>query len=259
VAFKNLTQPEAPVNEGCFRALELILPEGKMLNARWPAALGLWSIALPTVIDTILKALAPALPARIPAAHKGDMGGCSIGGFRPDGRRFLLMNIFGGGWGGRPHEDGESASVSICQGDVRSAPIELQEIQYPFLIERFALRTDSGGAGEHRGGLGVDLTYRALQKCVANVNNERTKDPPWGLGGGKPGAVNEAILMRNDGSTQALKKATGVQLEPGDRLTFRTAGGGGWGDPRARELAEIERDVAAGLVSAEAAARDYGI
>ena len=142
IAYKCLTQPHAPVNEGCFRPLELILPEGKLLNARAPAALGLWSIPLPTVIDTILKALAPALPDRIPAAHKGDMGGCSIGGFRPDGRRFLLMNIFGGGWGGRPHEDGESASVSICQGDVRSAPVELQEIQYPFLIERFALRTE---------------------------------------------------------------------------------------------------------------------
>ena len=258
VAFKNLTQGEAPVNEGCFRALDLILPEGKILNARWPAALGLWSIPLPTVIDTILKALAPALPERIPAAHKGDMGGCSIGGFRPDGRRFLLMNIFGGGWGGRPHEDGESASVSICQGDVRSAPIELQEIQYPFLIERFALRTDSGGAGKHRGGLGVDLTYRALQKCVANVNCDRTKDPPWGLRGGKPGAVNEAVLTRGDGSTTKLLKATGIALEPGDRLTFGTAGGGGWGDPRQRDRKHVEQDIVAGYVSPEAARRDYG-
>jgi N-methylhydantoinase B len=258
IAYKCLTQPHAPVNEGCFRPLELILPEGKLLNAKAPAALGLWSIPLPTVIDTILKALAPALPDRIPAAHKGDMGGCSIGGFRPDGRRFLLMNIFGGGWGGRPHEDGESASVSICQGDVRSAPVELQEIQYPFLIERFALRTDSGGAGQHRGGLGVELTYRALQKAVTNVNCERTKDPPWGLHGGKPGAVNEAVLIRRDGSAQTLKKATGVPMEPGDRLTFFTAGGGGFGDPRARDPAAIADDVAKGYVSVEAARRDYG-
>jgi N-methylhydantoinase B len=257
VAFKNLTQGEAPVNEGSFRALELVLPEGKILNAKWPAALGLWSIPLPTVIDVILKALAPALPERIPAAHKGDMGGCSIGGFRPDGRRFLLMNIFGGGWGGRPHEDGESASVSICQGDVRSAPIELQEIQYPFLIERFALRTDSGGAGKHRGGLGVELTYRALQACVANVNCDRTKDPPWGLHGGKPGAINEAELVRNDGNTQKLLKATGVALAAGDRLTFRTAGGGGWGDPRERNYDDIAHDLAAGYVSPDAARRDY--
>jgi N-methylhydantoinase B len=168
------------------------------------------------------------------------------------------MNIFGGGWGGRPHEDGESASVSICQGDVRSAPIELQEIQYPFLIERFVLRTDSGGAGKHRGGLGVDLTYRALQKCVANVNCDRTKDPPWGLRGGKPGAVNEATLTRSDGSTAKLLKATGIALEPGDRLTFGTAGGGGWGDPRQRERKHIEQDIVAGYVSPEAAWRDYG-
>jgi N-methylhydantoinase B len=259
VAFKCLTQPQAPVNEGGFRPLEIILPEGKIINARPPAALGLWSIPLPTVIDTILKALAPVLPEKIPAAHKGDMGGCSISGFKPDGRRFLLMNIFGGGWGGRPHEDGESASVSICQGDVRSAPIELQEIQYPFLIERFALRTDSGGAGRHRGGLGVDMSYRALQTCVANVNCERTKDPPWGLGGGKPGAVNEATLIRNDGSEAKLKKATGVTLQAGDRLLFSTAGGGGWGDPKSRERQAVADDVRAGYVSAASAARDYGL
>ena len=258
IAFKCLTQPYAPVNEGGFRPLELILPPGKILNARSPAALGLWSIALPTVIDTILKALAPVLPEQIPAAHKGDMGGCSIGGYKPDGRRFLLMNIFGGGWGGRPHEDGESASVSICQGDVRSAPIELQEIQYPFLIERFALRTDSGGAGRHRGGLGVDLTYRALQPCVANVNCERTKDPPWGLNGGKPGAVNDATLVGADGAERKLKKATGVIMQAGDRLIFSTAGGGGWGDPRTRDRNAVAADVKAGYVSPEAARRDYG-
>ncbi len=259
VAFKCLTQPTAPVNEGCFRPLEIVLPEGKLLNAKPPAALGLWSIPLPTVIDTILKALAPALPERIPAAHKGDMGGVSISGFREsDGRRFLLMNIFGGGWGGRPHEDGESASVSICQGDVRNAPVELQEIQYPMLVERFALRADSGGAGRHRGGLGVELVYRALQKASANINCERIKDPPWGLQGGKPAAVNEAILTRRDGSEQKLLKATGVALEPGDRLTFLTAGGGGWGDARSREREAIAEDVAKGYISPAAAEREYG-
>ena len=252
-----MTQPQAPVNEGCFRALEIILPEGKLLNAKHPAALGLYSIPLPTVIDTILKALAPALPDRIPAAHKGDMGGCSISGFRPDGQRFLLMNIFGGGWGGRPQEDGESASVSICQGDVRNAPVELQEIQYPFLIEKFTLRQDSGGAGQHRGGLGVELTYRALQSASANVNCERTKDPPWGLNGGKPGAVNAATLIRADGSEEKLLKATGLPLEKDDRLIFLTAGGGGWGDPRKRDKKEIAEDVRTGMVSQAAATRDY--
>ena len=91
------------------------------------------------------------------------------------------MNIFGGGWGGRPDEDGELASVSVCQGDVRNTPVELQEIKYPVLVDRHALRSDSGGAGRFRGGLGLEVTYRMLQPCKANINCERTLDPPWGL------------------------------------------------------------------------------
>lgn len=258
VAFKALTSPELDVNEGCFRALNVDLPDGTILSARPPAALGQWSIALPTVIDTILKALAPAVPELIPAAHKGDMGGCSFFGFYDDGSRFLLMNIFGGGWGGRPHEDGESAAVSVCQGDVRNTPVELQEIKYPFIIEKHALRPDSGGAGEHRGGLGIELTYRCLRACRGNINFDRTVTPPWGLHGGKTGEISIAIIDRADGTQQKVHKATDVQFKPGDRITFLTAGGGGYGDPRNRSRSDLEEDVANGLVSPEAAARDYG-
>jgi N-methylhydantoinase B len=259
VAFKALTSPDLDVNEGCFRPLDVILPEGTMLSAKPPAALGLWSIALPTVIDTILKALAPAVPHLIPAAHKGDMGGCSFFGVRADGSRFLLMNIFGGGWGGRPSEDGESASVSVCQGDVRNTPVELQEIKYPALIEQHALRQDSGGAGRFRGGLGLALTYRLLQPCKANINCDRTRDPPWGLHGGKAGATNCAVITRaTDGAEAVVYKATEIELAAGDRVTFLTAGGGGYGDPRARARTALASDVAAGIVSAEAVQRDYG-
>jgi N-methylhydantoinase B len=258
VAFKALTSPDLDVNEGCFKPLEVVLPEGTMLSARPPAALGQWSIALPTVIDTILKALAPAIPERVPAAHKGDMGGCSFFGFAPDGSRFLLMNIFGGGWGGRPHEDGASAAVSVCQGDVRNTPVELQEIKYPFVIERHALRPDSGGAGAHRGGLGIALTYRCLAPCRGNVNFDRTVTPPWGLHGGGEGDVSKAVIERADGRVETVFKATDVEFRPGDRITFLTAGGGGYGDPKARDRAALEADVALGFVTAEAAARDYG-
>src|SRR5271169_90570 len=195
VAFKCLTSPDLDVNEGCFRALDVVLPEGTMLSARSPAALGLWSIALPTVIDTILKALASALPDKIPAAHKGDMGG---------------------GWGGRPHEDGEGASVSVCQGDVRNTPVELQEIRYPFLIETHALREDSSGAGQYRGGLGVALGYKCLVPCQVNINFERTKTPPWGLHGGANGQSNYAIISRADGSPdERVLKGTQIPLRAG--------------------------------------------
>jgi N-methylhydantoinase B len=260
VAFKALTSPDLDVNEGCFRPLNVVLPEGTILSAKPPAALGLWSVSLPTVIDVILKALAPAVPNLIPAAHKGDMGGCSFFGFRDDGSRFILMNIFGGGWGGRPTEDGESASVSVCQGDVRNTPVELQEIKYPVLIETHALRQDSGGAGKYRGGLGLEVTYRLLQKCKANINCDRTRDPPWGLHGGKPAATNVAIIHRAaDGSEQTVYKATEVEIAPGDAVTFLTAGGGGYGDPRQRSRSAIARDLDEGLLSPDAAAQGYGV
>jgi N-methylhydantoinase B len=229
-----------------------------MVSARPGAALGRWSIALPTVIDTILKALSPAVPHLVPAAHKGDMGGCSFFGFRPDGSRFLLMNIFGGGWGGRPNEDGESAAVSVCQGDVRNTPVELQEIKYPVLIDKHAFRTDSGGAGRYRGGLGLEVAYRMLQPCRANINCERTVDPPWGLHGGQSAATNDATIRRTDGTEQHVLKGTEIEIGAGDVVTFFTAGGGGFGDPRERPAADVKRDVAEGLITPAAAAKAYG-
>lgn len=254
IAFKSLTSPHLDVNEGCFRPLDIVLPEGTMLSAKSPAALGLWSIALPTVIDTILKAFAPAIPQMIPAAHKGDMGGCSFFGFREDdGRRFLLMTIFGGGWGGRPHEDGPSGAQSICQGDVRNTPVELQEIKYPFIIEQHALREDSGGPGQYRGGLGLAVTYRCLQKCRVNVNLERTKMAPWGLHGGREGAINRCIINHADGRESIVYKQTEIELEAGDRVTFLTAGGGGYGEPAQREARDLQHDLTEGYVSARSA------
>lgn len=260
IAFKCLTLPNAPVNEGCFRPLDLISPEGTILNARSPAAIGLWSVALPTVIDLILKALAPALTNRIPAAHKGDMGGCSFYGYREDdGRRFLLMNIMGGGWGGKPAADGESAAMSICQSDVRNAPVEVQEMNYPFIIECHKLRTDSGGAGKFRGGLGIEIHYRCLQATTANINFDRNVDPPWGLHGGRPGAVNEAVIHRVDGSEERVLKQTNIQLTAGDRVVFLTGGGGGYGDPKQRNREDVCHDLKTNLISAKAAAEEYGL
>ena len=139
--------------------------------------------------------------------------------------------------------------MSVCQGDVRNTPVELQEIKYPVLVETHALRANSGGDGRHRGGLGVELTYQLLQKCKANINLDRTRDPPWGLHGGKPGAVNECVIRRADGSETAVQKATEVEIAAGDRVTFLTAGGGGYGDPRERAPDAVAHDLAAGFVT----------
>ncbi|MBO0875614.1 MAG: hydantoinase B/oxoprolinase family protein, partial [Pseudonocardia sp.] len=260
VAFKALTLPTHPVDEGSFRNLHVILPEGKLLNARPPAALGQWSISLPTVVDTIVKALAPALPDKVPAGHKGDMSGFTFYGLHQrTGTRFVSLNINGGGWGGRPSGDGPSACVSVCQGDVRNIPIEILESRYPLVFSRHELRADSGGAGRHRGGLGLDIEAHPQQVVFTNIANERTSCPPWGLHGGQPGAVNDTIVAQPGAEAMHVKKHTGFRLEAGSSITFRTAGGGGWGDPFERPVAEVVEDVLDGLVTTQAARDQYGV
>jgi N-methylhydantoinase B len=260
VAFKTLTLPTHPVDEGSFRNLHVILPEGKLLNARPPAALGQWSIALPTVVDTVIKALAPALPDRVPAAHKGDMAGFTFYGIDENsGSRFVCLNINGGGWGGRPTGDGPSACVSVCQGDVRNVPVEIQEWRYPLVFTKHALRGDSGGAGQHRGGLGLEIAVEPQQAMFTNVANERTTCPPWGLNGGGAGAVNETIIVHPGADPVRVKKSTGHALEAGSWISFRTAGGGGWGDPLDRSLDAVREDYLDGFVSREAATEQYGV
>ena len=258
VAFKALTSPDREVNEGSFRALKVILPPGKLLSARRPAPIGGWSLSLPTVLDTIFRALAPALPERVPAAHKGDMGGYAIFGNNPKtGRRYVCQNIIGGGWGGRPFEDGASASVSMCQGDVKNTPIELQELYYPLLYERHTFRTDSGGAGKYRGGVGVEVTVTALENCFLSRNTDRIKCPPWGLLGGAQGAVNETIIQRNGNAEVLPGKFSHLLVRRGESVTFLTAGGGGYGDPSMRDTASVNRDVELGYVSKQQASESY--
>ena len=258
VAFKALTSPQREVNEGSFLALKVILPPGKILSARRPAPIGGWSLSLPTVLDTIFRALAPALPAQVPAAHKGDMGGYAIFGMNSKtGRRYVCQNIIGGGWGGRPFEDGVSSAVSMCQGDVKNTPIELQELYYPLLYECHAFRTDSGGAGKFRGGNGVEVKVRPLENFFLSRNTDRIKCPPWGLLGGAEGAVNETRIKRNGGEEVLPGKFSHLLVQLGETVTFFTAGGGGYGAQDERAGAAIKRDVELGYVSAAHAKRDY--
>jgi N-methylhydantoinase B len=256
VAFKALTSPQREVNEGSFRALKVILPPGKLLSARRPAPIGGWSLSLPTVLDTIFRALAPALPQQVPAAHKGDMGGYAIFGTHPKtGRRYVCQNIMGGGWGGRPFEDGVSAAVSMCQGDVKNTPIELQELYYPILYERHALRPDSGGAGKFRGGMGVEVTVRPLSSLFVSRNTDRIQCPPWGLLGGADGMTNLTLIRRNGKQEKLPGKFSHLLVKPGEVVTFLTAGGGGYGPGSQRDANALKRDMALGYVSQEKAER----
>ena len=250
VAFKSLVSPFSPIDEGCFRPLKIVIPSGKILSATPPAPVGNWSRTLPTVVDLILKALAPAIPDKVAAGHKGDMGGYAFFGNDPrTGRRFLCQTIMGGGWGGRAHEDGENATVSICQGDVQNAPVELQELYYPVLVEHHRLRDGSGGAGKFRGGLGIEIAVRVLCDAFANINIERTRTPPWGLFGGQCGHSAKALVKQSPDEPGAwLTKRPNYPLKKGGSVTFFTAGGGGYGPAAERPRDLIERDRRLGYV-----------
>jgi N-methylhydantoinase B len=262
VAYKALTGPLDPVNEGSFRALKVIIPEGNIMMAKFPAPMSGWSAIVPTVVDTIVVALAEAMPDRVPAGHHGLLGGSVVFfGLHPKTkRRFIVQSIEGGGWGGRPFEDGESATVSVCQGDVRNGSIEGIELKCPVLVESRALRADSCGAGKYRGGLGLDMKVRNLVEGKWNFERtRRSKRPPWGIAGGTAGEPGGNLLKLPD--EKAFKWITGANIPVplNSQAIVRTGGGGGWGDPLERAAALVAADAAEGLISRQAARELYGV
>jgi N-methylhydantoinase B len=262
VAYKALTAPLEAVNEGSFRALDVIIPEGNIMMARFPAPMSGWSAVIPTVVDCIVTALAPAMPDRVPAGHHGLLGGAVVFfGVHPQtGKRFVVQSLEGGGWGGRPTEDGESGTVSVCQGDVRNGSIEGIELKCPVLVEERALRMDSCGAGKHRGGLGLDMRVRNLVEGRWNFEHtKRAKCPPWGLWNGKPGEAGGYLLRLPGESDFTPARGAHVQVPIGAEAITRTGGGGGWGNPLEREPELVRRDVVEEFISAEVALRDYGV
>ena len=262
IAYKALTAPEAPVNEGSFAGVRVVLPEGNIMMARFPAPMARWSAILPTVVDTVLRALADAIPDRTAAGHFGVLGiPVVFFGIDPaSGRRFVSQSIEGGGWGGRPSADGESASVSICQGDVRNSPIENIELKVPLVVEERGLLPDSGGPGKFRGGLGVKVRFRTLAEGRWNLNQSRRRGlPPWGLFGGHAGSTPDN-LVRFPGETEFRSVDASHFLAPAGSVVIQTsAGGGGWGPALERDPQLVLADVREGLVSVESASRDYGV
>ena len=263
IAYKALTSPMEPLNEGAFSGLKVVLPEGNMMMAKFPAFMASWGSSLPTVVDTVWRAFAEAMPDRIPAAHSGTLGGSlAFSGYDPKlGTGFVAQSIESGGWGGRPDADGEDASMSVCQGDVRNTPIETMELKTPVLVLERSLRPDSGGAGKFRGGLGLQTRVRSLVEGRWNAAppGARSSCPPWGLWGGKEGKPG-ATFVKEASNDDFKKSPTPRYAGPaGTEVLYQTAGGGGWGDPLERPAETVLRDVLEGYVSQEVALSEYGV
>src|ERR1700716_3192268 len=233
VAYKALTGPLDPVNEGSFRALKVVIPEGNIMMAKFPAPMSGWSAIVPTVVDTIVVALARAMPDRVPAGHHGLLGGSVVFfGLHPKTkRRFIVQSIEGGGWGGRPFEDGESATVSVCQGDVRNGSIEGIAMKCPGLVKGGGVRGGCGGAGKFRGGLGIDMQVRNFVDGKWNFERANRRGcPAWGLWGGGPGESGGYYLRTPGESEFRMMHGSHKPVSADSEVIVRTGGGGGGGE-----------------------------
>ena len=264
VAFKCITSPtDYPINDGSFRNLKAIVPPGRVISAVKPAPMRWWMTFPMTIVDTVFKALTPAIPERTIAGHHADLVIGLLNGINPKNNEFYIAFIgpTGGGWGAKHNEDGVSATVCINDGDTHNSPAEQLEAKYPFLIENYALREDSGGAGEYRGGLGCENTVQARADFMLNAQVERMHCKPWGLNGGKE-AMGNSVVLRAAGQWKEdypNAKLLTARIKAGDAFAVRSGGGGGFGDPKQRPAKIVADDVRQGYVSVDSAKSDYGV
>jgi len=226
--FRCLAGEDVPSNAGGMRPLTVIAPEGTVVNARYPAPVAGGNVETSQrIVDVVLGALAKAAPDRVPAASCGSMNNVTLGGASPDGRPFAYYETIAGGMGARPGLPGPSG-VQTHMTNTLNTPIEALEHAFPFRVCRYALRRGSGGPGKYRGGDGVIREYETSVPTEVTLITERRTRAPWGLSGGGPGACGENLLFTR-GSTRPLPGKGTFVLRPGERLSVRTPGGGGWG------------------------------
>jgi N-methylhydantoinase B len=234
IAFKMLTVPDRPADQGAFRRLDLRIPDGTFLSCGGSAPVAQWSAPLPTAVDVVLAAMGELAPGHLTAAHHGELGGFALFGKDPQTNRdFYQIDTITGGWGGTPHTPGRSALKSICHGDTYTTPVELEERSIPIRIRNYRLRHGSGGDGVNRGGLGTERTYEITTPTYLNLGLVRAELAPWGVEGGQPGASSDALLERPGEAPETLTRGTNIELPVGSTLTIRAGGGGGHGPPGA--------------------------
>ncbi|MEM7583717.1 MAG: hydantoinase B/oxoprolinase family protein [Acidobacteriota bacterium] len=250
--------PQILFNDGFYPLLHVVIPDGSLLHPKFPAALGCRTHALTRLFDVLGGALARKSPEYTTAAGYGTSPYMLYSGWDRRGEFYYLMEISYGGIPGRPIGDGMDGHSWWPLFE--NIPTEYLEAYYPVQIDGYTTVTDSGGAGFHRGGNGIEKRYRYLEPGEVSIHDDRWLTYPWGILGGEPGRRSEKILERADGSSERLpSKCDEVRVEPGDVLVYRTAGGGGWKDPLDRPMEQVEADVAKGLVSAEKARAGYGV
>ena len=249
--------PQIMFNDGFYDLMDVRIPEGSLLKPRHPAALSCRTHALGRIFDVISGLLGQGNPDFLCAAGFSDSPHLMYSGYDRKGEWFQLFQIGFGGIPGKPFGDG--ADGHSLWPNFTNVPNEFLEAYFPLRIETYETIADSGGAGRHRGGNALRVAYRFLEPGEISLHDDRWLTHPWGVNGGAPGRRSRKELLRVDGSRQILpSKCDRIVVAEHDVLLFETWGGGGWGDPLARDAGHVARDVRRGLVSADGA-RDYGV
>jgi N-methylhydantoinase B len=250
LAYKFLINPEMPVTAGTFRNMTIVTEPRTVFDAQEPAACQFYYPHLGMMIDLFVKALAPALPHAVNAGQPADAMNILFAGTDANGAEFFSGEATGVGWGALDDRDGANGQINYGGGDLKNYPIEVVESRYPLRITGYGLQPDSGGAGEHRGGLGIWRSYETLaERTTVSLWFERSKQPAWGLFGGSDGVPTDVVVDRGNGEEHILK-VNALPLPRGSRVRIQTGGGGGYGDPVLRDPQLIEQDLLDGYITA---------
>jgi N-methylhydantoinase B len=225
-----LLAEDVPATAGLMRPVRIVAPKGSVVNATPPAAVAGGNVETSQrIVDVLLRALAQAVPTRIPAAASGTMNNVTIGGIDPrTGEPFAYYETIAGAMGARPTKAGVSG-VHTHMTNSLNTPAEALEYAYPLRVRRYEIRSGSGGIGKHHGGDGLIREIEVLADCDATLLADRRNSRPFGLAGGQPGKAGAACIFRQDGSVEKLSGRFSVRLKKGDRLRIKSPGGGGFG------------------------------
>ncbi|WP_236790935.1 hydantoinase B/oxoprolinase family protein [Amycolatopsis sp. GM8] len=250
---------DIPANSGFYRPFRFVIPEASILNGQRPAARGARGLVAYRIIDTVLGALAPVFPDRVPAAGDGGPDSVAIGVTGSDGKSVVLWDVLCGAWGARPDRDGVDG-ISPLGANLANTPVEELERSGHVRVDGYGYLPDTGGAGRFRGGLATfrDLTVLAAEASV-QIRSDRRRFLPYGLAGGAQGTPSLNLLDRGDPGERILDSKPHLVMTSGTRHRHVTAGGGGHGDPFTRDPERVREDVLDGKVTHEGAARDYGV
>jgi N-methylhydantoinase B len=258
-AVKSVLSINMPNNDGVFRPIKVIAPPGTITNGKLPAACAARGLTGFRGVDCCFGALAQLYPDRVYAASDGGNTGITIGGYDKELRPFIYVDFLSGCWGGRPWADGLDGNTSMF-ANMASFSVEVIEAENPLEVLDYEFVPDTGGAGRFRGGMSQRKTWRMLaDEGILQVRADRQTHRPYGLYGGGPGAAGRNVLDPGLPTEEKLHAKLTMTLRKGQLFRHELPGAGGWGDALIRDLSLVAKDLRDGLVTVEAAARDYGV